>query len=468
MWRLACRSAGAVGLRGRTSIRATSLAMAAPAGVRFFEAPSSRKNAIFSRHPSTNPSTADVLDSWERQRSAFKSHELLTRSLYYILKAAKREGKSPGVLGQIPEFQSFWHYLRAEVPRMEANSAIMCLYNCAQFDQRDAAFFTTLLKVCEQQADSIPPKAFGILLWSLHKLGFYEDAQPLVTKVVRRFHTILLSEGRFKPQAFANVLWVLATTHTWPPNLSQPVMAYVAAHTVEFDFHSLSIVLWSLTTAAVPLPCNFMGLPRDQAGDPAADIAGQSPGVGVAGGVAIDTQVTRSQPAAINLMAHAGEAAAQLMKSEPLAVISLAHCCWAFGTAPLYHKEFFSTLSQRLQKEPPSSFSLTPRLLSMVSWACARVGFYDPSLLDMIASVALSKLHEFNTQDLGNLSFCFSCLNHPRTDLLSAISQRMSSRPDMIVDDQACMLVATACLTHRLYPQELLQRLMEPSRIEGW
>ena len=448
-------------------MKAAPLVTAVPAGARFMELPSSRRNAIFRRPPSSNPSTADVLDSWERQRSAFKSHELLTRSLYYILKAAKREGKSPGVLSQNPGFQSFWQYLRAEVPRMEANSAVMCLYNCAQFEQKDATFFTALLEVCEQQADNIPPKAFGILLWSLHKLGFYEDSQPLVTKIVQRFHARLISEGRFKPQTFANVLWVLATTHTWPPELSQPVMAYVAAHTKEFDFHSLSIVLWSLTAAAVPLPCNFMGLPRDRAGDAVADIAGQGPGVGMAGGVATATQATRSQPAANNLMACAGEAVAQLMKSEPLAVISLAHCCWAFGTAPLYHEEFFTTLSQRLQQEPPSSLSLTPRLLSMVSWACARVGYYDSSLLDMIASVALSKLHEFNTQDLGNLGYCFSCLNHPRTDLLSAICKRMSSQPYMVADDQACMLVATACLTHRVYPQELLERLMEPSRIEG-
>ena len=398
------------------------------------------RRAAPSTFPASDLSLDDVLDVWMK-REPWHSHELLTRSLYYSLRAAEYEGLSSAQLLRTPKFQAFWRHLQREVPSMDANSAVMCLYNCAQYGLEDPSCSSALIDVCLQKSGSIPFKAFGILLWSLNKLNLYHDSQPLVSKVVHHFHMGLLSGVRFKPQAFANVLRVLAATRTWPDHLNQPVMEYVIRYVSDFDFHSLSIVLWAVTTARVPLPGNFTEQTGDESG---------------AGGTV-----------ASGFMQLAGDAVATLLKKKELAVISLAHCCWAFGSAALYHEAFFTALSERLCSEPRGSPSLTPRLLSMAAWACARAGYYDKDLLDTIAAVSLTRLHGFNNQDLGNLGYAYGYLNHPSIDLLSAISCMMSSSPQLAAEDQACVLVAMACLIHGIYPEALLEQLMAPERVDG-
>ena len=433
MWRALCARSVQVACRYRGS---ASFATTASVGSKAYEP----RRAAPSTFPASDPSLDDVLDVWMK-REPLHSHELLTRSLYYSLRAAEYEGLSSAQLLQTPKFQAFWRHLQREVPSMDANSAVMCLYNCAWYGLEDPSCSSALADVCLQKSGNIPFKAFGFLLWSLHKLNLYHDSQPLVSKVVHRFHTGLLSGVRFKPRAFANVLWVLATTRTWPDHLNQPVMEYVIRYVSDFNFRYLSIVLWAVTTARVPLPGNFTEQTGDESG---------------AGGTV-----------ATVFMQLAGDAVATLLKKKELTAISLAHCCWAFGSAALYHEAFFTALSERLRSEPRGSPLLTPHLLSIAAWACARAGYYDKDLLDTIAAVSLTRLHGFNNRALSNLGYAYGYLNHPSTDLLSAISRMMSSCPQLVADEQACVLVATACLIHGIYPEALLEQLMAPETVDG-
>lgn len=374
---------------------------------------------VSSSLPAGHVNLEEVLENWRRHR---KSPDFLTKYLYLSLKAASVQQLSPAQLMELPQFQSFWQHLSSQVPYMSANSAVMCLYNCAQYDfKMDTVCFSALISVCLQKARYIPPKAFGILLWSLYKLDLYEQSQPLVNRVVHCFHSGLLAGEHFKPQTFANVLWVLASTHTWPTYITGGVMEFVPQRVGDFDFHSLSIVLWAVTTAGLP-PCDAF-------------------------------------------LKAAGDRAATLLQGQ-LPVISLVHCCWAFGSASYYHEPFFSVLKDRICAEPLQSPSLTPRLLSCVAWACARAGYYHADLLDRIAVAALNRIQHFNSQDLGNLAYCYGFLNHPSEELLIAISQIMSSQPK-ITSELACASVANACLIHGLYPEALLSQLMAYERVAG-
>lgn len=272
------------------------------------------------------------------------------------------------------------------------------------------------------KADCIAPKSFGILLWSLYKLGLYQQSEALVNKIVHYFHSQLLAGEEFKPQTFANVLWVLATSRTWPDHITPVVMKYIPQRIGLFDFHSLSIVLWAVTTAGLPL--------------------------------------------SENLLAAVGDRAAVLLQTQ-LPVISVVHCCWAFGSAHYYHKPFFSALKDRILALALHSPVLTPRLLASVAWSCARAGYYEPDLLNHIAAAALTSIHQFNSHDLGNLAYSYGYLNHFSDELLMAISSIMSSRPDMAANELACTNVASACLIHRLYPEALLEKLMSFERVAG-
>ena len=367
-----------------------------------------------------------ILGNWRKKqkerRDSSRSHDSLTRCLYHVLEAARLQKLSSSQLTQNRHFQRFWDHLRSEVPSMSANSAVMCLYNCAQYRyDEDLALFSTLIDVCSKKVEAIPTKAYGILLWSLCKLEIYQENKALAMDVARLFHSELLSDRQIKPQSFANVLWALATTSTWPHYITDGVTDYVSSRAEEFDFHSLSIVLWSLTSAQLPLSDAFL---------------------------------------------EAAGARATVFLQSQVHAISLIHCCWAFGSAAYFHQSFFSALTDRLLSEPVDSSFFTPRLLASGAWACARTGYYHPGLLDRIAHVALANIHRFNSQDLGNLAYAYGQLNHSSDKLLLTISDIISSEK-MSSNEQACANVASACLIHKLYPEALLRRLMSSERVSG-
>ena len=364
-----------------------------------------------------------TLEGWISEGERVNSQESLTRCLYRCLVAAQKQQVPSDQLLQVPNFRKFWQRLSDEVPLLPANEAVMCLYNCARYGfAEDPAVLSTLTATCLEKVDLIPPRAFGILLWSLCKLELYQANQALVTQVLLRFHSELVPERHFKPQAFANVLWALATTSTWPTSITSRVLWYVSERAADFDFHSLSIVLWSVTRAGLSLSTEFL----EAAGDRAA-----------------------------------------LLLNSQFQVVSLVHCCWAFGSAAYYHQNFFSVLTDKILSEPPRSDLFTPRLLSTVAWACARSGYYHTHLLDHVAHLALSRMHHFNSQDLGNLAYSYGYLNHPSEQLLLAISDKMSSQEELARDELSSANVANACLIHKLYPEALLSKLMSHERVTG-
>ena len=367
----------------------------------------------------------EVLRGWRRRgKGGGDSHEALSRTLYHVLEAARHQKLSSSQLATNPHFQRFWDHVGRQVPSLSANSAVMCLYNCAQYGySQDLPLLFSLAKVCRQRVDSLPTKAYGILLWSLVRLDIYQDNMALVEDVVKQFHSQLVSNGQIKPQSFANVLWALASTGTWPDTITASVGDYVSRRAGEFDFHSLSIVLWSLTTSGVSL--------------------------------------------SEECLEATGTQASLLLRSCQWHTISLIHCCWAFGCAPYYHSSFFSAVADVLLSLPTHSPKVTPRLLSTVAWAFARTSYYHLHLMNHIAGLALAHITSFNSQDLGNLAYAYGQLNHRSEQLLTTISGIMSSRAEMYSNEQACANVTTACLIHKHYPQPLLRRLMSSQRVEG-
>ena len=366
----------------------------------------------------------DVLNVWEAHRGSVHTHNVVRSCLHYSLKAAKSQQLTLVELFQVPRFQLFWQHLTEEVPSMSANTAIKCLYNCAQFDLKHQPLALSLVDVCTQKSKSIPPVSIGILLWSLKRLDliFSSSAGPLVAYVIDLFHAKLCSGERFRPPTLSNILWVLASTGNLPTHISARVTDCLPQYMQEFDFHSLSLCLWSLTTSGATLSPQLLGA--------------------------------------------AGSAATKFLK-EQRNVQNIVHCSWAFGSAEFYHRQYCNTLSQVILKEPRTSPMLTPRLVSSVVWMCAKVGYYDPALLDYVASLTLHKLCHFNAQDLGNLTHAFAQLNHPHPELIKAITTQFVSDSEMLGDDHACVSVAWANIAIGEYPLPLLKHLMEPHRVRS-
>lgn len=364
----------------------------------------------------------DVLDVWEAHRHSMYTHNVVRSCLYYSLKAAKCDHISFEELFELSRFQLFWQHLSQEVPSMSANTAIKCLYNCAQFDFNHQTLAASLIDVCTRKSKSIPSVSFGILLWSLKRLDLITSsrARPLVSLIVDLFHAKLCAGEHFKPQTFSNILWVLASTGNLPEHVREKVTDCLPQYMQEFDFHSLSLCLWSLTTSG-------------------ADIGQQS----------LDT---------------AASIASKALKKQRN-IQSTVHCCWAFASAEYYHEPYCKALGEMILQEPSSSSFFTPRLLSCVAWMCAKVSYYDPSLLDCIARLALEKLYHFNAQDLGNLAYAYAHLNHPHQELIRAVTTQFVSDRKLMSDDHACVSIAWANLAIGDYPLPLLEHMMAPERV---
>ena len=365
----------------------------------------------------------DVLDVWEAHKDTVFTHNVVRSCLHYSLKAAKTQQLTFPEMFELSRFDLFWNHLIDEVPSMSANSAIKCLYNCAQFNFQHKPLALSLMDVCTQKSKSIPSVSVGILLWSLKRLELISSssARPLVAHVIDLFHTKLCTGERFKPQTLSNILWVLASTDNLPVHISERVIDCLPQYTHKFDFHSLSLSLWSLTASGATLP--------QQSLDAAAC------------------------------------AAAGFLEIREKSVPNIVHCCWAFASAEHYHEQFCKTLSRSILSESSNSSLFTPRLLSSVAWMCARVSYHDPVLLDHIASLALDKVRRFNAQDLGNLMYAYAQLNHPHRQLVSVVTARFVSEHELLGDNDACMSIAWANLAIGEYPLSLLEHMMTPHRV---
>ena len=367
-------------------------------------------------------SVPEVLAVWEDHRGSVYSHNVVRSCLYYSLKAAESQQLSSSELFEVPGFDGFWSHLLGEVPGMSANSAIKCLYNCAQFEFSHDLLSTSLVDVCTLKSRQIPSVSIGILLWSLKRLNLLSlsSTRSLLTHLIDIFQAKLASGERFKPQSLANILWVLASSGNLSGAIADSVTRSVPRYMSDFDSHSLSLCLWSLTTSGAVLP----------------------------------------KP----LLESAGCTAATFLRTER-SVPNTLHCCWTFASAEFYHRTFCDALSGLILGEPKDSALLTPRLLSSVAWTCATVGYFDPALLDCIAARALGSLAHFNAQDLGNLMYAYAQLDHPHGQLVREVTERFVSDEAMLRDDDACVSIAWANLAIGQYPLPLLEHLMEPNRV---
>ena len=366
----------------------------------------------------------DVMDVWETHRDSIYTHNVVRSCLFYSLKAAKYQKLTTADLFAQDRFESFWKQLVNEIPTMSANTAIKCLYNCAQYDFKHQQLVSSLIDVCSQKSKSIPSISIGILLWSLKRLDMISCPyiKPLLIHCIAHFHAKLCSGGRFKTHSLANILWVLASTGNLPEHVGQKVIDCLPQYMQEFDLHSLSLCLWSLTTSSITLP-----------------------------------------PALLN---SAGNVAAKYLQSQKN-IQNIVHCCWAFASAEYYHDSFCNTLSQLILREPQNSSLLTARLLSSVVWMCAKVSYYNPALMDHVANLAHDRLQYFNAQDLGNLMYAYTQLNHPDKRLVMNVTQQFMSDDKLLCDDDACVSITWANVSIHEYPIRLLQHIMNHQRVRS-
>ena len=343
----------------------------------------------------------------------------VSQCLHTLLRVVKTQ-RAASVLSEHPGVKQFLEYVIDQVPHFPVHVAAVCLHNCSKYHFQNDELLSCLIDVCRKE--SLPPNSTGLVLSALVRLHRHRETQQLFVDTAKQLASWLEKDQfHIRPDALAYVVYSLLMSDTWVDELTDPLLAYLEKHIPEWhNLHPLSLTIWAL----------------------------------------VKQKVIHRSP---ELLAEAGRVASELLPDDtnPHNTSMLS---WAFGLLPYYQEDYFEALSEKITTSNPGF--LEPRLLSTVAWACSRVRYYCPSLLDFIAEQSMAKLSQFNSHDLGNLAYAFGRLNH-RTPLLTAIAQRLESDPKLMANTQALYNVAWACMVLDIYPRKLFQCALSPKCIKG-
>ena len=314
----------------------------------------------------------------------------------------------------------FLDYVIQAAPKFTADEAVSCLCSCGKHGFRDTRLLSALCCTIVKKFHSIPTERLESVFRVLRELNLRMQfksiskvaAKPVFTGLMDRDLTTALS-----PATVTSLVSSSTASNLWHEAYSDSLQSYVSTRLSEFKPQDFSLLL---------LAVSKQGVGKD-------------------------------------LLLSMGEAV-----SKNIALMTdsdLIRICWAYGKALVYHSAFFEALQERITTVDEAF--LSPRLLATAAWACSRVRFYSPLMMDHIAAVSLATLGKFNySQILDKLAYAFGSLNHPHKELLSAVSEKVSSEQNLFSNSRACHTIAWACMVAELYPKKLLERIFSSTTID--
>lgn len=364
-----------------------------------------------------------VLQQW---RVIEEHPALLPASLSQLRRAAARGGVSPDRLTQCGEFSRLSRLMVDLLPRLPPAAALECfllLHRCGLDPHSPLlrAFSDAALRAL---ADQSLEEVSTLLGRGARATPTNETSCDVFAAIADKFVVRLKVREAIAPVSLCRTACFLSDMGVWPDDLCTLLVAHLQEFISTWQDHRFtSIILRLLIKHGVDL---------------------KPTGLLDRGGVAVARVIGRDRAS------------------------NLVGMSWVFGSAPHYQREYFDALSLRLlEMRDADDPRVTPRLLATVAWACARVRYYSPPLMEHLSQLALARLGAFNSHDLANLGYAAGFLNHPSEELLWAIVRRLEASEDFMSNVQACINIVWACLVHDLYPPSLLRHLFSAKHMQG-
>ena len=144
--------------------------------------------------------------------------------------------------------------------------------------------------------------------------------------------------------------------------------------------------------------------------------------------------------------------------------VNFGQAFWLLGRCFYYSEQLCEALSE-IFKGPGSV--LNPWLVSNIAWYCARVRFYNPALLDDIATYTLANICKFNYHDLSNVVYSFGYLNHPHPALMDAVGERLEGESNTEGNEQVYWVYVWSSLVLDMLRVGVLERVLNEEFIQG-
>ncbi len=142
----------------------------------------------------------------------------------------------------------------------------------------------------------------------------------------------------------------------------------------------------------------------------------------------------------------------------------IARIIRSLGRLRIYEESFFQSISQILERTSNKSILLS--ILPSFLWACTKVRYYSPSLLDSCSGFITGYLNEYSSFDLATLVHAYAKLNHPLPQLISSIEKYLLN--ESVEDNHhLAWTLAWSGMVMGEYPKELLSVILKDDYILG-
>ena len=306
------------------------------------------------------------------------------------------------------------------ISSLDAEKQVTLLWQTVKMKRKPKTYFLDkLTSNLTDQVCNLSDKSLGLVPWALVSLNRHNNYISLMNAVIKEILVRLKNDSFLDARAFANICWSFSVIKKWPSELTPHVIAFLKDKYCELSPHSLSIFLLSLNRA----------------------------------GIEFEEWLLKATCEASQ-------------RFEKIDSQSLSLFIWTLGHNKHYDQQYFTALTNEILsgKLIPK---YSPRLLATFLWCFARVRYYQSDLLDHLSKHVLNMLDKMNIHDLTNIAYAYSFLNHPHSDLLLAISDRVISLYEDTVNPQSIMNVSWACLVADIYPLTLLEQCLNQRMVEG-
>jgi hypothetical protein len=236
---------------------------------------------------------------------------------------------------------------------------------------------------CIRSMDTFTPQNVSNVVWAFAKLGYF-NADLFKAASWRGLETM----HAFTPQSVANFLWAYATIDKPPePAFLRAAVAHSLGQLDQWAPQNLSNVAWALACLKKSHEAVIEGA-----------LASLLPSV-------------------------VGEVTRRLLDPEKEKIFSrqhLANYIWALATAEYDPGEV--ALRAAAESLRTRLSLCIPQELTNACSGFAKLKYYDGSLMEDFAAEAVSRIDEFEAQNLAQMVWAFAKMNYYHTDLMAAVA----------------------------------------------
>lgn len=358
----------------------------------------------------------EILSTWYTNRHTIPP-EMTFKYLLLATKMIRKEQQYNHYSSH--HFKTLLNTTMDVISSLDAEKQVTLLWQTVKMKRKPKTYFLDkLTSNLTDQVCNLSDKSLGLVPWALVSLNRHNNYILLMNAVIKEVLVRLKNDSFLDARAFANICWSFSVIKKWPSELTPHVIAFLKDKHYELSPHSLSIFLLSLNRAGIEF-----------------------------------------EEWLLKATCEASE------RFEKIDSQSLSLFLWTLGHNKYYDQQYFTALTNEILsgKLIPK---YSPRLLATFLWSFARVRYYQSDLLDHLSKHVLNMLDKMNIHDLTNIAYAYSFLNHPHSDLLLAISDRVISLYEDTANPQSIMNVSWACLVADIYPLTLLKQCLNQRMVE--